>query len=159
MEIVAIIENVRSLQNVGSIFRTADGLGIKHLYLTGSSGHPHPTEPWRRDHLALTKTALGAEQSVTWTYAASSLEIIEKLQQEGYQILSIELAPQAVSLDTLTAPKRVAIVVGNEVDGIEAETLAASDQVVAIPMQGRKESFNVSIAFALAAYHLLHLKK
>ncbi len=157
MELVGIIENVRSLHNIGSIFRTADSLGVTKLYLTESSGYPHPDQPWRRDHLSLQKTALGAEQTVVWEYLPETHQAIQRLRDEGYTIIALEITPDALPLRTLDPiESKIALIVGNEVTGVSATTLQMSDLRTSIPMRGQKESLNVSIAFAIAAYSILN---
>lgn len=155
--LIGIAENIRSLTNVGSLFRTADALGIDHLYLTGTTGHPHPDQSWRRDHRDLQKTALGAEEVVPWTYSMDTLSLIQKLRSDGFCIVTLEVSHDAQPLSAWKIPTQpIALIVGNEVDGIPKETLAASDVTLAIPMQGAKESLNVSVSFGIAAYWLLN---
>lgn len=157
MELVLVAENIRSLENVGSLFRTADGLGIAKIYLTGTSGHPHPDEPWRRDHLHLSKTALGAEKTVAWEYQQSTANVLEGLHADGFWIVGLEISRQSQPISTLKQTAKIALVVGNEVAGIQPTTLASCDQVIHLPMRGSKESFNVAVACAMASYHILHL--
>lgn len=155
MQLVAILEDIRSLHNVGSIFRTADALGVTKLYLIGQTGHPHPEEPWRPDHIRLQKTALGAQEIVPWEYRSSTVHAINELRRDGFTIISLELTAHSFPLDKW---KRVSgkfvLIVGNEVTGISPKTLAASDHVLHIPMHGAKESLNVSVAFGIAAFEL-----
>lgn len=142
--LVVLVDNVRSLFNVGSIFRSADGAGISHLYLCGIT--PTPEQP------KMAKTALGAEQSVPWTQYKNSLECAQLLGEAGYQLWALEATATAVSIFTAPLPAApLALVVGNEVAGVDPGLLAACTQVVALPMYGAKSSLNVATAFGAAA--------
>lgn len=163
---VAILDNLRSIANIGSIFRSADGLGVDKLYLCGTTPHPHPDEPWRRDHLALKKTALGAEQTVAWEYCADTLALIRQLQKTGVLVIALETAPGAhplsappPALQVRLGSGEVAIVVGNEVTGLNPKTLKATDYILAIPMLGHKESLNVAVTFGIAAFWLINARQ
>jgi 23S rRNA (guanosine2251-2'-O)-methyltransferase len=138
--------NVRSLWNVGSFFRTCDALNVEKLYLTGYTGHPPRKE--------ITKTALGAEETIPWEHAVDPLPILEALKAEGWQIFSLELTPQAVPLHETTAEEKVCLIVGHELSGVPQEMLSLSDETVCIPMLGTKESLNVSVATGIALHHL-----
>lgn len=146
-ELVALCDSIRSLYNVGSIFRTADAFGVSHLYLAGFTGTP-------RDELTkarIRKTALGAEETVAWTHAADIVETIKALQQDGYAVLALEQTPQARNLLTLNlSAKKLAIIFGHEVFGVSERALAAANTHVMIPMLGQKESLNVASAAAVA---------
>lgn len=155
----AVLDNLRSLQNVGSIFRTAEGLGVAKLYLCGTTARPHPDQPWRRDHLALAKTALGAEKLVSWEYCSDTVALVDHLKKEGLTILALETTPNATPL-THYKPRQsgeIGLVIGNEVTGINPKVIALADQVIKIPMVGQKESLNVAVAFGIAAFWLLQL--
>jgi tRNA G18 (ribose-2'-O)-methylase SpoU len=161
LHLVAVLDNIRSLYNVGAIFRTADGLGVEHLYLTGMTGRPD--DPLTRTRIA--KTALGAEESVPWTYIEDPVDAVMQLQTDGYLVLALEQTPTSVDLFSSSstrnparggssggeATSKIALVVGHEVYGVCEPVLAAVDHVVELPMLGSKESFNVSIAFGIAA--------
>jgi len=161
-DIVIIAHNIRSTHNVGAFFRTADGFGIQHLYLTGYT--PYPTLPVdsRLPHLSqkltqqIHKTALGAEETLAFSYSEDPTEIIAQLKQEGFTILALEQTPEAILLPSYKVPQedKIALVLGEEVEGIPAPLLALVDQAIEIPMQGRKESFNVSVACGIALYAL-----
>ena len=152
---VAILVDIRSLYNVGSIFRTADALGISKLYLVGTTGQPHPKEPWRSDHQRLAKTALGAEQSVPWQYFPEITPLIKRLRQANFSLLSLELKPASTSIIDWQPPATpLALLLCNEVKGLSEDILQASDSVLHIPMLGHKESLNVSAAFGIAAFWL-----
>ncbi len=153
LRLVALLDNLRSVFNVGAIFRTADGAGVDHLYLAGIT--PTPEQP------RLAKTALGAERSVPWTYGSNGVALARFLRDQGYRLWALESSPGAVSLfespPMAQGPQpRLALVVGNEVAGIDPGILALCDQICCIPMHGMKESLNVAIAFGIAAYYLLH---
>lgn len=143
----ALLDNIRSVYNVGSIFRTADGAGLRHLHLCGITPPP--------DHPKTAKTALGAEQVVSWTQYRNGLDTAVALQTRGCQLWAIEDSPQAESLFAAPAMPNgqpVVLVVGNEIAGIDPEILARCDRVLRIPMQGWKKSLNVASAFGIAAY-------
>lgn len=142
--LVVLVDNVRSLFNVGSIFRSADGAGISHLYLCGITPTP--------EHPKLAKTALGAEQSVPWTHYKNSLECAQLLVEAGYQLWALEATATATSIFTAPLPAApLVLVIGNEVAGVDAGLLAVCAQVVALPMYGAKRSLNVATAFGAAA--------
>ncbi len=146
---VSVLDNIRSAYNVGSIFRTSDGAGIDKLYLCGIT--PTPENP------RVGKTALDAEKSIAWEHSWSVLETVRKLQNDGYMIVSLEGGNSAADLfSSLTFMKEkdqpIALVVGNEVSGIDPEVVKMSSLCVYIPMEGVKESLNVATAFGIAAY-------
>jgi len=145
----ALVDNVRSLFNVGSIFRTADGAGISPLHLCGITATP--------DHPKLAKTALGAETSVPWRYASNGLEAAEALKADGRQLWALEGGRRTRSLfDIIPDPAGppIVLVVGHERAGIDPGILDVCDRVLQIPMQGVKASLNVATAFGIAAYYL-----
>jgi len=144
MPVVAILENIRSLWNVGSIFRSADAAGIERLLLAGFTGRPPRAE--------ISKTALGAEDSVPWGEAASAAEAVKRLRAEGRFIIALERAPTSVPIDDAEFRFPAALVLGNEVAGLGPEVMAASDLVCHIPMHGVKESLNVAVAAGVAFY-------
>ncbi|HMN28758.1 MAG TPA: TrmH family RNA methyltransferase [Caldilineaceae bacterium] len=145
--VAALLDNVRSTFNVGSIFRCADGAGFAHLYLCGIT--PTPAHP------KVLKTALGAEATTPWSYHRNALELAHELVPQGYRIWVLEEQPEATSLfapDLVIGEEPLLLVLGNEVAGVDPGLLAIAEQVVAIPMQGAKRSLNVAIAFGIAAY-------
>ncbi|MBI5421510.1 RNA methyltransferase [Candidatus Peregrinibacteria bacterium] len=148
--VYALLHNIRSLHNVGSIFRTSDGAGIRKLYLCGETGYPPRAE--------IAKTALGADGSVPWEYWMDSVECVAKLKKEGVRIVGLELTPTSVDYRAFVAKGPVCLVVGNEVGGLPPELVALCDECVQIPMAGIKESLNVSVAFGIAAYALANPK-
>lgn len=157
--LVLIAHNLRSTHNVGSLLRTADGLGVQTVFLTGYTPYPPAPDDSRLPHEAaklgrqISKTALGAENSVSWQHQEDINPLINRLRTEGYTVAALEQHPQAISLPDFIPPAKLAIVVGREVEGIEAAVLTACDRIVEIPMSGRKESFNVVQAAAMALYH------
>ena len=162
-EIVLIAHNLRSCHNVGSLLRTADGLGVKEVILSGYTPYPHSgltnTDDDRLPHEAarlhkqIQKTALGAESSQAWKHVADVNEIIDELRSQGYQIAAIEQSDTSISLPEYTVSDKVALLVGREVEGVEPEILQQMDTILEIPMFGKKESFNVVQAAAMGLYH------
>ncbi len=145
-----ILDNIRSAQNVGALFRTADGAGLQKLWLCGIT--PNPAE-----NAQIAKTALGAEQTVSWEYAPSTLELAEALKAEGVIILALEAAPASTSVFSYVPPigdKAIALVVGSEPAGVDPAVLALADAVLSLPMAGSKGSLNVAVAFGIAVYFL-----
>jgi tRNA G18 (ribose-2'-O)-methylase SpoU len=145
LPVAVLLEDVRSLWNVGSIFRTADACGVGQLVLTGITGYPP------RQQIA--KTALGAEEAVPWRYRADPQQALEQLVADSYSPVAIETSSRAVSLEEMQWPHRICLVVGNEVAGVSPQILDACPQHVFIPMRGVKDSMNVAVAFGIAAYH------
>lgn len=144
-----LLDNLRSVFNVGSIFRTADGMGAAHIYLCGITPTP--------EHPRLAKTALGAERAVPWTHYNNGLEAVHKLQEERVKLLGLEATPSADSLfnwqnPSVTSP--IALVVGNEITGIDPKILGACDHQLSLPMLGEKGSLNVAVACGIALYQL-----
>lgn len=159
--IVVIAHDMRSCHNVGSLLRTCEGLGVAHLYFTGYTPFPSYDGDTRLPHLAqkitkqIQKTALGSESMVPWTAGLSVEAVIDTLHKNGYSICALEQSPGSVSLPMFEPPSKVALLLGNEVTGIEADLLAKTDTCLEIPMFGDKESFNVVQAAAMALYHLV----
>jgi len=144
LPIEALLDNVRSLFNVGSIFRSADGAGLQRLHLCGIT--PTPENP------KLAKTALGAEQAVGWHYYTNSIDAVDKARAAGFAIWALEEHPRAESLFAITPIRQpLLLVAGSEVIGVDPEILQQCDKIVAIPMQGIKRSLNVATAFGIAA--------
>jgi tRNA G18 (ribose-2'-O)-methylase SpoU len=144
LPLCVLVDNVRSLWNVGSIFRSADACGVRRVVLAGITGCP----PRRQ----ISKTALGADEVVAWRYRADVDEALEQIVAEGYTPVAIETTPRAVPLPHFDWPRRVCIVVGNEVAGINPPALEACTHHVCVPMLGVKKSLNVAVAFGIAAY-------
>lgn len=157
--LVLVIHNVRSCLNVGAMLRTAEGLGVTEVILTGYTPYPLQDNDERLPYLAakiakrISKTSLGAEQSVPWRHQADIGALIESLKDGGYNVVALELAENSVKLPDFKPPEKLAIIVGNEPTGLEAEVIALADTTLEIPMFGQKESFNVASAAAMALYH------
>lgn len=148
LPVTVVLDNVRSEMNVGSVFRTADAFLIERIMLCGIT--PQPPKP------EIHKTALGAEESVSWKYFSTTIEAIDQLRQEGYMIYSVEQVHDSVSLDHFIVSKgeKVAIVMGNEVKGVSQSVVDASDQCVEIPQHGTKHSLNISCCAAIVMWHV-----
>lgn len=145
---VVVCDDLRSLYNIGSVFRTADGVGVDKIYLCGITGTPDNQKAKSK----ISKVALGAEKSVEWEYVSQSWRLINKLKKDGYQIVSLEQAAKSVNYIDFKPKFPLALIIGNEVGGVKKSLLNKSDKIIEIPMRGQKESLNVSIAFGIAAY-------
>jgi 23S rRNA (guanosine2251-2'-O)-methyltransferase len=150
-----VLDNLRSVYNVGSIFRTANAVGIEKIYLCGTTPTPLDNKGRKRSDFA--KVALGAEESVAWEYMESTKGCLEKLREEEVYIIAIEQDDASVDYKNVSLEGRdnVTFVIGPEVIGMDKETLSLCDVVAEIPMQGSKESLNVTIAFGIAVYRIL----
>jgi len=145
--VYVICDNIRSLYNVGSIFRTSDALGVSKIYLCGITGTPQQQ--------GVLKVSLGAEKSVSWEHCASAWQLVEKLKKQGIKVVSLELTKGSENVKLFKPKFPLALIVGNEVSGVSPTLLKRSDAVVYIPMKGIKESMNVSVAFGIAAYVIM----
>lgn len=147
-QLSVLVEDVRSLWNVGSIFRTADGAGFSTVYLTGISGSPPRKE--------IEKVSLGAEKTVSWKYAVNPLEILEQLKEKKVQIVGLEACEKSKPLSAVVGEELLreplCLVVGNEVSGLSPQVMSYCDYLCSLPMRGQKESLNVAVAFGIAAY-------
>ena len=143
---VCVIEDVRSEFNIGSMFRSADGLGWQHLCLVGISGHPPSKE--------IAKTALGAETFVDWSHHLSSAQLLDDLIARGYSCVALEECEGAIAIDQFSPSGPLALIVGNEVWGVSPEALRRSSRIVKLPTRGKKNSLNAAVAFGIAAYAL-----
>lgn len=159
-KVVLVVHDVRSALNVGSILRTAEGLGVYKVILSGYTPYPEEPADNRLPHLRqkqssqIHKTALGAEDCVTWQHSEDAQRTIKHLLEAGYTIAALEQTPKAVKLSDFDSRQKVALLVGNEVSGLDKDILKLAHVHLQIPMQGRKESFNVAVAAAIALYHL-----
>ena len=153
LPVTVVLDNVRSEMNVGSVFRTADAFLIERIFLCGIT--PQPPKP------EIHKTALGAEESVTWQYFSSTIAAVEQLKQEGYMICSIEQVHESVSLEhfVVNEGQKIAVVMGNEVKGVSQEVVDASDSCIEIPQNGTKHSLNISCCAAIVMWHFFRLLK
>jgi 23S rRNA (guanosine2251-2'-O)-methyltransferase len=158
--IVVIAHDIRSTHNVGSLLRTAEGLGVKTVYLTGYTPYPSQSTDERLPHIAqklhkqIQKTALGAEASQPWIHEPDVIALLKLLKADGYHVIGLEQSVHSVPLPSFAAPQKVALLLGREVEGIESELLSICDMLLEIPMFGQKESFNVVQATAMALYQL-----
>ncbi len=149
--IVGVLHNIRSQHNVGSMFRTADAAGLSHLYLVGYT--PLPLDRFGRKTRDIAKTALGAEVSIPWTHHDNLASLLSILRDDGFQVLACEKGMvNGKPYDAVFYGEKVALVMGNEVDGLSEETTMFADHVVEIPQFGTKESLNVAVAFGIVAY-------
>ena len=148
MPLIVVLDDVRSMYNIGSVFRTCDAFRVEAVYLCGITAQP--------PHPEIHKTALGAEESVSWQYFPTTLEAISQLKDEGYLICSIEQVHDSVSLEqfVVNSHQRVAIVLGNEVKGVSQEVVDVSDTCVEIPQEGTKHSLNISCCAAIVMWHI-----
>ena len=145
--VTVVLDNVRSMYNVGAFFRTADGAAVEKLHLCGITGQPPKT--------AISKTALGAEESVAWEHSWEPVPVVEDLRRRGYEIAAIETTLHAVDLYDWTPRFPVCLVFGHEVDGIRPEVSRLCDTHIRIPMLGIKHSLNVATAGGVVIYELL----
>ncbi|MDO6517523.1 RNA methyltransferase [Zobellia uliginosa] len=146
--VVIVLDNIRSLNNIGSVFRTSDAFLIEKIFLCGITARP--------PHKDIRKTALGATESVDWAYEENTVKLVEALKADGYTVLAIEQAENAVMLNALEidADKKYALVFGNEVKGVSQEVVNASHNVVEIPQYGTKHSLNISVSVGVVVWDL-----
>ena len=155
--VALILENIRSAENVGALFRTADAAGISHIYLVGYT--PAPLDRFKRPNTKIATRALGAEKNILWSIHTNTLTLITKLKKDNWQIVALEQAPTAIDYKKVAKQlgQKVAYIVGNEVDGVLPKTLARADIIAEIPMRGKKESLNVSVATGIALFRMLDI--
>jgi len=151
--LILVLDNVRSLYNVGSVFRTADAFSLQALYLCGITAKP--------PHREIQKTALGATESVTWTYFNETLEAINRLKRNNYTILAIEQAEHSVMLDSYIPDKnnRYAVVFGHEVKGVQQMVVDLCDECIEIPQYGTKHSLNIAVSAGIVVWDLFQKLK
>lgn len=142
-----IANNIRSAHNVGSLLRTCDSLGAEKLWITGFSPTP--------EHIRATKVSLGAEKSVAWEKATDIMTVINTLRADGFRIVGLEIDERSIDLPKYSPPDKIALLLGNEVDGIPPSLRAECDDLISISQHGVKESLNVSVAAGIASYWLL----
>ena len=150
--LVVVLDDVRSMYNVGSVFRTGDAFRIESLYLCGISATPPATE--------IHKTALGAEDSVQWRHYDSALEAVAELKESGYEVLAVEQCENSTKLNAFFPErgKKYAVVLGNEVKGVHQEVIDACDGCLEIPQFGTKHSMNVSVTAGIIIHHICGCK-
>lgn len=141
---ILIAYNIRSLHNVGSIFRSADAFGVERLYLTGITGQPPRRE--------IAKVSLGSEDRVAWEHRDDVLSLIVELKSQGITVLALEMSPDSLAISVTERRNKIALIVGNEVEGLDKTVLAAVDEIVEIPLTGGKKSLNVSVATGIALF-------
>lgn len=146
--VIVVLDNVRSMHNVGSVFRTADAFLMEGICLCGYTPQP----PHRDIH----KTALGATETVNWLYVPTAAEAVQQLKQQGYKVFGVEQTVGSISLEKFQAPagEKMAVVLGNEVEGVSQEALALCDGCIEIPQLGTKHSLNISVAAGIVLWHL-----
>lgn len=147
--VVIVLDNIRSQHNVGSVFRTSDAFRLDKIYLCGITSTPENRE--------VHKTALGAEDTVAWEYVKNTLEVVERLKNEGYRIFSIEQAENSTSLErfSIDTDQKYALIFGNEVKGVQQEVINASDGCIEIPQFGTKHSFNIAVTAGIVLWQIM----
>ncbi len=161
---ILIAHNIRSCHNIGALFRTADGLGVDEFVISGYSPYPQQENDERMPHIAervsrsIHKTALGAEKSLKWHKVNELKPYLNKLTKRGFSIYALEQAAGSIPIQEFLPPKKIALIVGNEITGIDATLLEGLDGVIEIPMLGSKESLNVSCAASIGLYHCTYRK-
>ncbi len=150
-----LLDNIRSVHNVGSIFRTADTLGISHIYCIGTT--PVPKDRFGRKRKDFAKVSLGAEESVPWELvdAADAVGLVRTLKKEGFEVIALEQASNSIDYKKAALKSKALVILGNEVEGVSADLLKSADQIAEIPLKGKKESLNVSISAGIFLYRLL----
>ena len=161
MKLAVIAHNIRSTHNIGAILRTSDGFGVEHVYVSGYSPYPEVPNDSRLPHLRekltaqIHKTALGAEKTVSCSFHDSIEQLLKDLRADGYKIAALEQSADSITLPDFTdRPEKLVLLLGEEVHGIEPSLLELCDIILEIPMSGKKESFNVSVAAGIALYEL-----
>lgn len=161
-EVVVVLPDIRSSYNIGSIFRTSDATGVSKIYLCGYS--PCPADKFDRPQKEIAKTALGAEKTIPWEYRKDIKKVIKDLKKDGFTIVAIEQDERSISYKEffkksggkkVAKVAKVAIIFGNEVEGLSKKIIASCDAVVDIPMLGEKESLNVSVSAGIVLYELI----
>ncbi len=158
-----LLHDIRSVHNVGSMFRTSDAAGVSHLYLSGYT--PTPVDRFKRPRKDLAKVALGAEKNISWTalvQGETPTALIKQLKKDGFTVIAVEQDARAVDYKVVAADlaitnknAKLLLIFGNEVDGVSKNILALCDSVAEIPMAGKKESLNVAVSFGIALFRLL----
>jgi len=161
--VVLIAHDIRSAHNIGSLMRTAEGLGVERMIISGFSPYPAVPDDVRLPHIArkvsqrVLKTSLGAEISLNWEHKDDINQVISDLKDDGFRLVALEQASGAKTLEAYKPGPNVALVLGGEKDGISQDVLQLCDDVIEIPMSGQKESFNVAAAAAMALFYLINI--
>jgi tRNA G18 (ribose-2'-O)-methylase SpoU len=164
-KIALVAHDIRSTHNIGALLRTAEGLGVTHVYMSGYTPYPASNDDTRLPHISrkldvqIHKTALGAEKTVNWSHTSEITDLIQQLKNDGYEIIALEQDEKSQPLPEYKPTQKVAILLGREVEGLEPEIIKLCDKTVEIPMFGTKESFNVVEAATMAMYHCRFLAK
>lgn len=145
-EFYVVCDNIRSLENVGSIFRTADALGVAKIFLCGITEAP--------PNHKISKTALGAEKNIPFEYYKQAWRLVEKLKKEKVLVVALEQSPKSIPYTKFKPKFPLALVIGNELKGVSKKVLSQSKVIIHLPMRGKKESLNVSVALGVAAYEI-----
>lgn len=152
LPLTVVLNDIRSLYNVGSIFRTSDGAGVEKLWICGITGFPPDSQ--------ISKTALGAESSVPWEYHPDVCAVVRRLKAEGYQAVLLEQTEQSLPYESFEPDGPLCLILGNEISGVSEELTSLCDRALEIDMAGVKNSLNVTVAYGIVAYHFrTHLKK
>jgi len=141
-----ICDNIRSLENIGSVFRTADALGINKIFLCGISGRP--------PHPKISKTALGAENWIEWEHCWKCWKVVERLKKERVFVVALEQTKKSLAYTKFKAKFPLALVIGNELKGVSKSVLKRADKIIYLPMFGKKESLNVAVSFGIVGYEI-----
>jgi 23S rRNA (guanosine2251-2'-O)-methyltransferase len=152
-EVCLLLDNIRSVHNVGSIFRTAETAGVAKIYCLGTT--PLPVDRFGRKRKDLAKVALGAEDLVKWEHVEDEAMLIKQLKKQGFRIIAIEQAPNSVDYREVKPHEKSLFILGNEVGGVSQEILKLVDVIAEIPLKGKKESLNVSVAAGIALYSII----
>ena len=152
-DVVLVLDNIRSVHNVGSIFRTAETAGVSKVYCLGTT--PTPLDRFSQKRKDFAKVALGAENLVSWEYLESGEQLIRRLKKDGFQILALEQDQNSINYKKIKLGKKIVLIVGNEVGGVSKSLLRLVDQIAEIPMKGKKESLNVSVATGIMLFELI----
>ena len=156
-EAILVLDNIRSVHNVGSIFRTAETLGISKVYCIGTT--PTPLDRFNNKRPDFAKVSLGAEESLVWEYVEDGIVLLQKLKKAGARIVALEQSSNSMDYKDISlsssSKSKVVIILGNEVEGVSKEILSLVDVIAEIPMKGKKESLNVSVSAGIFLYRLL----
>ncbi len=152
-EVVVVLPDIRSAHNVGSIFRTSDAAGITRIVLSGYT--PRPIDKYGKVQKEIAKTALGAELTIPWVYEKSNIVALNKLKTEGFTLVAVEQSPRSIDYKKYKIKNKIAFVFGNEVTGLPKGLLSKCDDVIEIPMKGKKESLNVGVSAGIVLFRIL----